>query len=139
MREEHILEIARLEAVCFSSPRPAEALRAELSNENAVFFTALCEGAVAGYAGMHCILDECGVDNVAVFPAHRRQGVAAALMAALEEAARGRSAAFLTLEARASNAPAIRLYRGLGYTRAGVRPNYYDKPKEDALLLTKYL
>ena len=58
MREEHIWEIARLEAVCFSSPRPAEALRAELTNDTAFFFTAVCEGTVAGYAGMHCILDE---------------------------------------------------------------------------------
>ena len=40
MREEHIWEIARLEAVCFSSPRPAEALRAELTNDTAFFFTA---------------------------------------------------------------------------------------------------
>ena len=67
MREEHIWEIARLEAVCFSSPRPAEALRAELTNDTAFFFTAVCEGTVAGYAGMHCILDEGYIDNIAVF------------------------------------------------------------------------
>lgn len=139
MREEHIAELARLEALCFSAPRTAGALRAELANERAVFFTALREGAVAGYAGMHCILDECWVDNVAVFPAHRRHGAAAALMGALEAAAREREAAFLTLEVRASNEPALRLYRRLGYTQAGVRPNYYDRPKENALLLTKYL
>ncbi len=139
MREEHIAQLARLEALCFSTPRPEKALCEELANENAVFFTALCEGVVAGYAGMHCILDECYIDNVAVFPAYRRQGIAGALLDALEEAARARRAAFLTLEVRASNAPAIRLYRGKGYRQAGLRPNYYRKPQEDALLLTKYL
>lgn len=139
MREEQVAEIARLEALCFSTPRPESALRAELSNETAVFLAAFCEGAVAGYAGMHCILDECGIDNVAVFPAYRRQGIAGALLDALEETARARDAAFLTLEVRASNAPAILLYRGKGYQEVGRRPNYYDKPQEDALLLTKYL
>lgn len=139
LREEHILEIARLEAVCFSSPRPEEALRAELTNDTAVFFVALCENKAAGYAGMHCILDECYIDNVAVFPAYRRQGIAGALLDALEDYARAHGASFLTLEVRASNMPAIRLYRGKGYQEVGARPNYYDKPREDALLLTKYL
>lgn len=139
MREEHIWEIARLEAVCFSSPRPEEALRAELTNDTAVFFVALCENKVAGYAGMHCILDECDIDNVAVFPAYRRQGIAGALLDALEDYARVHGASFLTLEVRASNMPAIRLYRGKGYQKVGARPHYYDKPREDAFLLTKYL
>lgn len=139
MRKEHIWEIARLEAVCFSSPRPEEALRAELTNDTAVFFVALCENKVAGYAGMHCILDECDIDNVAVFPAYRRQGIAGALLDALEDYARVHGASFLTLEVRASNMPAIRLYRGKGYQKVGERPHYYDKPREDAFLLTKYL
>lgn len=139
LREEHILEIARLEAICFSSPRPEEALRAELANDTAVFFVALCENKVAGYAGMHCILDECYIDNIAVFPAYRRQGIAGALLDALEDYARAHGASFLTLEVRASNMPAIRLYRGKGYQEVGARPNYYNKPREDALLLTKYL
>ncbi len=139
LREEHIWEIARLEAVCFSSPRPEEALRAELTNDTAVFFVALCENKVAGYAGMHCILDECDIDNVAVFPAYRRQGIAGALLDALEDCARAHGASFLTLEVRASNMPAIRLYRGKGYQKVGARPHYYDKPREDAFLLTKYL
>lgn len=139
MQEAHIAQLARLEALCFSAPRSAQSLHAELFNDNAVFFTALCGGEVAGYAGMHCILDECYIDNVAVFPAYRRQGIAGALLDALEEAARARRTAFLTLEVRASNAPAICLYRGKGYRQAGLRPNYYRKPQEDALLLTKYL
>lgn len=139
MREEHILAMARLEAVCFSTPRPEESLRAELTNDTAVFFTAVCEGVVAGYAGMHCILDEGYIDNVAVSPVFRRRGVAGALLDALEGNARTRGIRFLTLEVRVSNAPAIRLYHGRGYGEVGRRPHYYEKPREDALLLTKYL
>ena len=139
MREEHILALARLEAVCFSAPRPEAALRAELTNDTAVFFTVVYEGAMAGYAGMHCILDKGYIDNVAVFPEFRRQGIAGALLDALEGGARARGLRFLTLEVRVSNAPAIRLYHGRGYGEVGRRPHYYDKPREDALLLTKYL
>lgn len=139
MREEHIAALALLEARCFSSPRPEAALRAELANDTAVFFTALCEGEAVGCAGMHCILDECDIDNIAVLPANRRQGIAGALLAALEAHARARKAAFLTLEARASNAAAIRLYIGKGFQEVGIRPHYYTKPREDALLLTKYI
>lgn len=50
-----------------------------------------------------------------------------------------RNIRFLTLEVRASNVPAIRLYRGYGYGEVGRRPHYYSRPQEDALLLTKYL
>ena len=44
--------------------------------------------------------------------------------------------AFLTLEVRASNAPAIALYRKHGFQAVGQRRNYYQKPDEDALLMT---
>ena len=98
-----------------------------------------CGGETAGYAGMHCILDEGYIDNIAVFPAYRRQGIAGALLSALEGCARMRNIRFLTLEVRASNVPAIRLYRGYGYGEVGRRPHYYSRPQEDALLLTKYL
>lgn len=45
----------------------------------------------------------------------------------------------LTLEVRASNAPAIALYESMGFTCDGVRPGFYDSPKEDAQLYSYYL
>ena len=47
--------------------------------------------------------------------------------------------AFLTLEVRKSNAPAIALYAKHGFQEVGCRKHYYEKPKEDALLMTLFL
>ena len=74
---------------------------------------------------------------MAVFPEYRRQGVAAKLLAVFENFARGNKLAFLTLEVRPSNTAAIALYESFGFRQAGRRKNYYDLPKEDALILTK--
>lgn len=139
MEERHLDALAELERACFSSPWTRDGLAAELKNPGAVFFVAELLGTVAGYAGMNCVLDECYVDNVAVFPQHRRTGVARALLTRLIGSARERNASFVSLEARVSNTGAITLYRGLGFREVGLRPGFYSNPKEDALIMTKYL
>ena len=94
------------------------------------------EGNILGYAGLHVILDEGYIDNVAVEPDARRHGVASALLEVLCRFGAAKLA-FLTLEVRASNAPAIALYEKYGFQRAGLRPKYYDKPREDAVIMTR--
>ena len=91
---------------------------------------------VLGYANFLHVLDEGDIGNVAVAPEFRRQGVADALLEALCARAAALNLAFLTLEVRASNAPAIALYRKHGFQAVGQRRNYYQKPDEDALLMT---
>ena len=93
---------------------------------------------VIGYAGLLVAADEGYITNVAVDPSRRRQGVAAQLLQVFDDFAKGNRLAFLTLEVRPSNAAAIALYRGFGFREVGRRRNYYDLPKEDALILTKY-
>ena len=95
-------------------------------------------GDVLGYAGLLVAADEGYITNVAVDPSRRRQGVAAQLLQVFDDFARGNRLAFLTLEVRPSNAAAIALYEGFGFREVGRRRNYYDLPKEDALILTKY-
>ena len=85
------------------------------------------------------LLDEGYIGNVAVRPAYRRRGIAGALLQALETLGREKALSFLTLEVRAGNAPAIALYEKNGYACVGRRPDYYDHPREDAILMTKYL
>ena len=93
---------------------------------------------VIGYAGLLVAADEGYITNVAVDPSRRRQGVAAQLLQVFDNFARGNQLAFLTLEVRPSNTAAIALYQGFGFEEVGRRKNYYDLPKEDALILTKY-
>ena len=136
MTAEHIPQIAALEKTCFSHPWSEELLRQALWNEAAAIVVAEGEdGTVLGYAGVSTVLDEGYIDNVAVDPRFRRQGVADELIAALVRFGRAKLA-FLTLEVRASNAPAIALYAKHGFQEAGRRKHYYDDPREDAIIMT---
>ena len=107
------------------------------ATENAMLAACAAAGeTVLGYANFLHVLDEGDIGNVAVAPEFRRQGVADALLEALCARAAALDLAFLTLEVRASNAPAIALYRKHGFQTVGQRRNYYQKPDEDALLMT---
>ncbi len=139
MEERHLDALTELEAVCFAEPWTRAGLAAVLGVSAAVFAVAELAGQVAGYAGMHCVLDECYMDNVAVFPRFRRAGVARILMEYLIAEARLRGARFLSLEVRPSNAAARALYAGFGFRQAGRRKNFYSFPAEDALILTLFL
>ena len=104
-----------------------------------MFLAAVAEnGAVLGYVGMMFVLDEGYISNVAVAPDFRRQGVADALIAALMTRAEELALAFVTLEVRAGNEPAKSLYAKHGFVPVGRRKNYYDLPKEDAILMTRF-
>lgn len=89
---------------------------------------------VVGYSVVWFVVEHLQIQNVAVHPAHRRQGLGRFLVrSALEEGiARGAQSALL--EVRGSNAAAQSLYRALGFHEIGVRRSYYSRPLEDALL-----
>lgn len=138
MTADHLDEVAELERICFPDPWSRNMLAAELDNALSAFLVALDdEGRVAGYAGLQVVLDEGTITNVAVRPECRRQGVAHQLLQVFLNFAQGHRLAFLTLEVRASNYGAIALYGELGFRSVGRRKNYYEHPKEDALIMTK--
>ena len=112
-------------------------LREELGK--GIFLVAERDGAAVGYVGCQTVLDEGYITNVAVSPDCRRQGVARALLDELKARAVQAGLSFVTLEVRASNAPAIALYEGAGFVRVGVRKNFYTAPTEDAVLMTLFL
>ena len=138
MTADHLDEVAELERICFPDPWSRNMLAEELDNALSAFLVALDdEGRVAGYAGLQVVLDEGTITNVAVRPEYRRQGVAHQLLQVFLNFAQGHRLAFLTLEVRASNYGAIALYGELGFRSVGRRKNYYEHPKEDALIMTK--
>ena len=113
-------------------------LAEELYNETASFLVAEGEdGSVLGYAGLHVVLDEGYITNVAVRPDCRKQGVAGKLLQVFLDFAQANHLAFLTLEVRASNYPAIALYGSRGFRGVGRRKNYYEHPREDAIMMTR--
>ena len=135
-REALLPQIQAIEQQSFSVPWTEAMLRMQLSPDSHVFLIAETAEGVVGYVGMLYVLDEGYISNVAVRPDMRRRGAADALLEALEERARALRLSFLTLEVRAGNAPAIALYEKRGYRLVGRRKNYYEKPAEDALLMT---
>ena len=140
MTADHLEELEKLERICFSRPWSRKMLAEELENQCAAFLVAedSVSGRVLGYAGLMVVADEGYITNVAVFPEYRRQGSAAQILQVFVQFAEANRLAFLTLEVRPSNAAAIALYQDFGFEEVGRRKNYYDLPKEDALILTKY-
>ena len=124
-----------VEASCFRVPWSLEAIEFDLCNKpEAVYVVALAGGHVIGFTGMHVLIDEGHVMNMAVLEEYRRQGVGQKLMETLFELA-PRVVGSYTLEVRASNRAAIRLYKRLGFYGVGFRRGYYTNPVEDALIM----
>ena len=137
MRMEHVPAVARLEQENFSLPWSENVLRGELSNPLALWLVALNDGEVVGYVGAQIVPDEADMMNLAVDEKYRRMGIGKALVAQLLEKLQARAVRSLTLEVRISNQPAISLYERMGFSAVGKRPRYYQKPREDALILRK--
>lgn len=113
---------------------PSFSLRAELERPWTRAWVARGGGAPsAGFAVAWHVADELHVLNVAVAPELRRHGVGTALMEAALAYAAEKRVRIVLLEVRRSNRPALRLYRGLGFTVLGVRPKYYGDNDEDAV------
>lgn len=137
MEEKHIPALAKLERICFSQPWSENGLRSELGNKLAVFFVAEQNNEVLGYAGMQCVMGECYINNIAVFPQFRGMGIGTRLVQTLVAHAEQQNSLFLTLEVRKSNKQAIAIYQKLGFLEAGCRKNFYTAPVEDGLIMTK--
>ncbi len=132
---QDVAAIAMLESACFSDPWPEDFIVRRLGR----ILVAEQEGFFLGYAALDAVLDEGSLDSIAVTPEHRRQGVADALLTAAADWGRARKLRFITLEVRAGNGPAIALYEKHGFAPVGRRPHYYEKPREDAILMTLVL
>ena len=136
MRAEHIPEIARLEAECFSQPWSENALSEELKNENSHFLAAVSDR-VLGYIGVQEICGEAYITNVAVFGEYRKEGIGRKLLNEACSGAKERGCEFITLEVRESNSAAIALYESEAFEKAGVRRNFYSSPTENGIIYTK--
>jgi [ribosomal protein S18]-alanine N-acetyltransferase len=125
-----------VERASFTNPWTLEMYLAELKNpEVSFFFLARSDGAVVGFCSFWRVLDEQHINNLAVIPERRREGIGSALLThVLREGAR-MGAGRATLEVRRSNEAARQLYEGFGFTVSGVRRTYYTNPAEDALVL----
>lgn len=139
MQSEHVASVAEMERQCFSDPWSEKSVASELHNPFSLWLIAEVDGVVAGYVGSQTVLDSADMMNLAVSPSFRRQGIGERLVNCLTEALKEKGVKTLLLEVRISNEPAKELYQKLGFEMVGKRPRYYEKPREDALILRKEL
>ena len=137
MTRQHVTQVAALEKLCFSAPWSEASVAGELDNPLSVWLVCVDRGKVLGYVGSQTVLEESDMMNIAVLPEARRAGIGERLILSLIELLKDRGSRSLALEVRASNTPAISLYKKLGFLQVGRRPNYYRGPREDALILRK--
>ena len=135
--EEDLDGVLRVEAESFTNPWTREMYTWELQNRSVchIYVARTPECRVAGFCAFWVVFDEIHINNVAMLPGLRGQGIGTALMQRVFEEARILGARRATLEVRASNEGARRLYERLGFYVAGTRRDYYTNPVEDALIL----
>lgn len=139
MTVEDCEQVAEIEAVSFSMPWSLQAFKETVSLPGYRYLVAEEDGRILGYCGFLCVLEEAEIPNVCVSAEVRGRGIGKALMTALEQEAKTVGASVLYLEVRQSNVPARKLYSSAGFEEIGLRKNFYEQPKEDAILMSKTL
>lgn len=132
------IEISEIEKQCFSKPWSADGILSSVKS-GTTFIVAEKAFKTVGYISINIILDEGYINNLAVIRENRRNGIAEKLLNYTERFANGKNLSFISLEVRESNSAAIALYLKCGYSKAGLRKNFYFSPQESAIIMTKYL
>ncbi len=135
LAEEHLNEILAIEKESNGAPWSERSFRNEISHPNGVFVVAKDRDRVIGYAGAWFVVDEAHITTVAVDPGHRRKGIGRLLTIHILNAAKEKGMACSTLEVRAGNEAAIKLYEALGFVSTAKRKAYYPDNQEDALVM----
>lgn len=135
MEHEDIESVSSIETECFSMPWSAEAYRKVLEDDKYLYLVALLDGSVVGMCGVMNILGEGDINNVAVTADKRGRGIASVMLKELIKRGEERGIVDFTLEVRVSNHAAIHTYEKLGFVSEGIRPKFYEKPIEDAMIM----
>jgi ribosomal-protein-alanine N-acetyltransferase len=135
MTEADLDAVALIERLCFGDRWSVNSFKSELANPSSVYHIARLDGRIIGYIGFWLILDEAHVTAVAVHPDERGRKFGAELVLRALDDCMARGAKWMTLEVRASNIAAQRLYEGFGFTTLGRRKGYYHDDREDALIM----
>ncbi len=107
-------------------------LRESIANPARRCLVAEADGIVAAFLVASVpAAGEAEILTLAVAPGARRRGIARALLQAFLRSVFGR----VHLEVRRSNTAARQLYQSLGFMPAGLRPGYYESPREDAIVM----
>lgn len=140
MTTEHIKDVHKIEEDCFSIPWSEKSFYDELTkNKMAIYIVAQENDEIVGYGGMWHVINEGHITNVAVKKEHRNKGIGTKIINSLIDIAKEKEMIGITLEVRVSNDKAKSLYKKSGFIIEGIRKEYYDDNKEDAIVMWKHL
>lgn len=138
MTVDDISQVAEIERQIFSIPWSERAFRNSMESDNTIYIVAKENNNVAGYAGMYLSFEEGNITNVAVNPLSRRKGIGEKIVRDILNRAYEKGVRDVFLEVRETNSVAIALYEKIGFKEEGIRKNFYDKPRENALIMWKH-
>ena len=140
MTTEHIKDVHKIEEDCFSIPWSEKAFYDEVTkNKMSIYIIAKEDNKIIGYGGMWHVINEGHITNIAVKKEYRQKGVGSKIVNALIDIAKEKEMIGITLEVRKSNLVAQDIYKKYGFIMEGIRKEYYDDNKEDAIVMWKHL
>ena len=137
MTRADVEAVCRIERECFSMPWSAADFARLIRDRDSLYLVAEEDGRVVGSCGVTNVSGDGEIDNVVVDEAYRNRGIATALLRETLKRGRAMGVKAFTLEVRVSNAAAIHVYENAGFVSEGIRPRFYEKPTEDAMILWK--
>ena len=135
MEEQDLAEVAKLEEENFSMPWSVDSFRELVSHPDALYLVAIDRDSVCGTCGVRNISGEGEVTNVVIREEYRGSGLGQKILTELLRQGAEMGIEAFTLEVRKSNATAIHVYEKLGFVSEGIRPHFYEKPDEDAVIM----
>lgn len=135
MKLTDISPVLKIERFCFGEGWTATPFTKELERNDCAYFVARLGNEIVGYSGCWQILEELHVTIMAVLPSCRRKKIGQKLLIALLREGISNGAKWATLEVKASNIEAQRLYQKFGFAVKGRRKQYYHQDGEDALIM----
>lgn len=135
MEEQDLTQVAAIERTLFSDPWSENAFRETLKQEEADFVVAVEADEIIGYCGAYRALDEAEIVNVAIKKECQNLGLGAKMVQSLIDQEKEKGSRFFILEVRSSNVSAQCCYKKLGFRTIGIRKDFYDCPKENALVM----
>lgn len=138
MNSSHVEGVFEVSKLSLKETWNKESIEKELSNKLAKYLVALDGDNVVGFVGMWIVFDEGDITNISVHPNYRKQGIGNLLMNNLISLCKENKINSLTLEVRESNIKAQNLYKKHEFKEEGLRKNFYDNPKENAIIMWRH-
>lgn len=138
LRAEDVEALSVMAKECFSVPWTAKAFSDLVADDKSIYLVAEKNGEVIGCCGVVNSFGDGSIDIVMVTEKERGRGIACAMLQELMTVGETIGVENYTLEVRVSNAAAIHLYEKLGFVSVGIRPRFYERPVEDAMIMWKW-